>query len=147
MFLIKEKRKENGEATILFLLIIMSTLMIVTLTTVIIKKEIKYQVSLINKKKCLIKLNAAHVEYVQKIRDLNNLIISGNIIQLIPGATASIIPLKKIIKSSQELFYGIYIAKLIAIEKCHPIEIKNYLSSYPFKRKKRIIYTNKVRVS
>lgn len=136
MLLKKRKKKQKGEVTILFLLITFSLLGVIALTSLIIKKEIIYQNELIKKRKCLNKINQHHFEYVNKIEKLNLLIITANLIQLIPTTTLKITSVKKLIKLSQEIFYGIYILKNSTIKECHLSEIHRYLTPYPYLKKK-----------
>ena len=138
------KLHQKGESTILFLVTIFSILLIIYLSTQLIKKEIGYQIRLIKKHECLIESIDAHINFIDQMDKANELIITSNLLSFIPTLKVTTKSIIKLMKIAQEFSYTFYLFKLSIIKDCRLEELKNFLGPTPYSRKSRKFKRNQI---
>ena len=128
------EKNRRGESTILFLLTILSVLLLIYLSMLLIKREIGYQIRLIKKNECLQESITSHINYIDQIDKANQVIITSNIINLIPALKVTAQSIIKLVKMIQEFSYTMYLLNLSINKNCLISEIKDFLGPTPYER-------------
>ena len=125
----------KGEVTILYALFAFIIILIFTLASLWIKKNILYQQQLIRAKSCMLNLSYLHIDYVEAIENGNKIIVISNLTSVFPNTRIISKNIIKITQFAQEIKYLLYLLTLSRINDCRAREKYHFMSSNPVIRK------------
>jgi hypothetical protein len=134
----------KGEVTILYALFAFIIILIFTLASLWIKKNILYQQQLIRAKSCMLNLSYLHIDYVKAIENGNKIIILGNLSNFFPNTRIISKNIIKITQFAQEVKYLLYLFSLSKKNDCRATEKYHFMNSYPFIRKGALFKREKI---
>ena len=133
-------KNNKGSTSLFFVLSLIVLTSLFYLGLLYTKKHIFLHRRYISAYKCMKHVKTAHYFQTEKLLLSNKLIISLNVIGLLPQVKASTKSLKKLIQFGQEIIYLNYINSISLDEFCSIQQVKNYLNPTPFKRKNMMFF-------